>query len=70
MPKPIARNKTRKSVAKRFKVTGSGKILRASAGRRHLLSSKNAKRKRQLAKTKLVHETDTARILENLPFAR
>ena len=47
MPKPIARSKTKKAVAKRFKITGTGKILRSKASRRHLLSSKSAKRKRQ-----------------------
>ncbi|MGA0176914.1 MAG: 50S ribosomal protein L35, partial [Chthoniobacterales bacterium] len=35
MPKPVARRKTKKAVAKRFKVTGSGKVLRAQASRRH-----------------------------------
>jgi large subunit ribosomal protein L35 len=69
MPKPIARSKTRKSVAKRFKITAKGKILRAHASRRHLLSAKNAKRKRQLSKAGLVHKTDMARIKANLPFA-
>jgi len=69
MPKPIARSKTRKSVAKRFKVTASGKILRSRASRRHLMSAKNAKKKRQLAKMGRVHETDLARIKANLPFA-
>ena len=69
MPKPIARSKTRKAVAKRFKITATGKILRAHASRRHLLSSKNAKRKRQLSKAGLVHKTDVARIKMNLPFA-
>lgn len=68
MPKPVARRKTKKAVAKRFKVTGSGKVLRAQASRRHLLSSKSAKRKRQLAKNVLVDVTDLARIKENLPF--
>ena len=68
MPKPVARRKTKKAVAKRFKVTGSGKVLRAQASRRHLLSSKNAKRKRQLAKNVLVDVSDVARIKENLPF--
>ncbi|MFM8457865.1 MAG: 50S ribosomal protein L35 [Chthoniobacterales bacterium] len=68
MPKPVARRKTKKAVAKRFKVTGSGKVLRAQASRRHLLSSKSAKRKRQLAKSVLVDVTDVARIKENLPF--
>jgi large subunit ribosomal protein L35 len=68
MPKPIARRKTKKAVAKRFKVTATGKVLRGQAGRRHLLASKNAKRKRQLAKTAVLDKTDEARIKENLPF--
>jgi len=69
MPKPIARSKTKKAVAKRFKVTGTGKVLRAQASRRHLLSSKSAKRKRLLAKSALVHHTDVARVIMNLPFS-
>ena len=69
MPKPIARSKTKKAVAKRFKVTGTGKVLRAHASRRHLLSSKSAKRKRHLAKSASVHDTDAARVIENLPFS-
>jgi len=69
MPKPIARSKTRKSVAKRFKLTASGKVPRSRASRRHLLSAKNAKKKRQLAKMGQVDRTDVARIKANLPFA-
>jgi large subunit ribosomal protein L35 len=69
MPKPIARRKTRKAVAKRFKITATGKVLRSHSSRRHLLSSKNAKRKRQLSKAALVDRTDLARIKANLPFA-
>ncbi len=69
MPKPIARSKTRKSVSKRFKITGTGKVRRQHASRRHLLSSKSAKRKRHMAKSVEVHKTDTARIKMNLPFA-
>ncbi len=68
MPKPIARRKTKKAVAKRFKVTGTGKVLRSQAQRRHLLASKSAKRKRLLAKSALVDESDVARVKENLPF--
>ena len=68
MPKSIARSKTRKAVAKRFKITAGGKVLRSHASRRHLLSSKNAKRKRQLSKLGRVHKTDEARIKANLPF--
>jgi large subunit ribosomal protein L35 len=69
MPKPIARSKTRKSVAKRFKITATGKVLHSQSSRRHLLSSKNAKRRRQLGKAALVDVTDVARIKANLPFA-
>ena len=68
MPKPIARSKTRKSVAKRFKVTATGKVLRTRCGRRHLLQCKSSKRKRKLAKSVLVHDSDIARIKANLPF--
>ena len=69
MPKSIARSKTKKAVAKRFKITARGKVLRSHASRRHLLSSKNAKKKRQLGKMGRVHKTDEARIKANLPFA-
>jgi large subunit ribosomal protein L35 len=69
MPKSIARSKTKKAVAKRFKITGTGKVLRSQASKRHLMSSKNAKRKRHLSKSARVHKTDEARIKANLPFA-
>src|SRR5439155_20172444 len=68
MPKPIARSKTRKSVAKRFKITARGKVLRSRSSRRHLLSAKNAKRKRHLSKAARVDRTDVARVKVNLPF--
>ena len=68
MPKSIARRKTKKAVAKRFKITGTGKVLRSQASRRHLLVSKSAKRKRHLAKGAVLDSTDEARIKENLPF--
>jgi large subunit ribosomal protein L35 len=38
--------KTKKSIAKRFKVTGTGKVMRRSPNRRHLLSNKSVKQKR------------------------
>jgi large subunit ribosomal protein L35 len=69
MAKGKSRSKTRKSVAKRFKLTAGGKALAASAGRRHLAGSKSRKRKRQLAKTKVVEKCDLGRIKENLLFA-
>jgi large subunit ribosomal protein L35 len=69
MPKSIARRKTKKAVAKRFKLTASGKLLRRKPGLRHLASSKSAKRKRNLGKAGLVHETIAPRIRECMPFA-
>jgi large subunit ribosomal protein L35 len=62
--------KTKKSVAKRFKITANGKVLRSRAGRRHLLQTKNPKRRRGLRAGGLVHETDEYRIKQNLPFSR
>ena len=69
MPKAIARSKTRKAAAKRFKITARGKVLRTHSSRRHLLSSKRAKRKRRLGKAALVHNTQVARIKAKLPFS-
>jgi large subunit ribosomal protein L35 len=61
--------KTKKSVAKRFKITGTGKVLRARAGRRHLAQTKNAKRLRRLGKAAVVDSTDAYRITQSLPFS-
>jgi len=61
--------KTRKAVAKRFKITATGKALRSRAGRRHLLQAKNPKRRRSLGKRHVVDSTDSYRILQNLPFS-
>lgn len=61
--------KTRKAVSKRFKVTANGKVLRSRAGKRHLLASKNPKRRRSLGTAAVVDKTDAYRILQNLPFS-
>jgi large subunit ribosomal protein L35 len=54
--------KTVKSAAKRFKVTGTGKLKRESAYRSHILTSKSPKRLRQLRKDQLVSANDEQRI--------
>ncbi len=64
-----AKAKTRKGVAKRFKVTGTGKVLRRKQGKRHLLRTKNRKRKRHLRKVGLVADANLKAVRENLPFA-
>ncbi len=46
--------KTKKSVAKRFSLTGTGKIKRAHDGKNHILTKKTRKRKRNLKKAAYV----------------
>jgi len=56
-------------VAKRFKITATGKVLRPHAGKRHLLQTKSPKRRRVLGTMTLVHPTDEYRIKQSLPFS-
>ena len=61
--------KTKKSASKRFKITATGKVLRARAGRRHLAQTKNAKRRRRLGKAAVLDKTDMYRITQCMPFS-
>lgn len=61
--------KTRRSVAKRFRVTAKGKFRRGRAFRRHLLSGRSRKRKRQLRRKGLVQGVDEKRVKALLPYA-
>lgn len=61
--------KTKKAVAKRFKITAKGKVLRSHAGRRHLLSGKSPKRRRHLGTAVVADSTDAYRVIQNLPFS-
>ena len=60
--------KTHRGAAKRFKKTASGKFLRSSAFKRHLLGSKTTKRKRQLSGTKVVSPRDQGTLERMLPY--
>jgi len=60
--------KTRKSVAKRFKITKTGKILRMKTGRSHILTKKSRKRKRHLKKKTLVSKSFLWKIKRQLPY--
>lgn len=60
--------KTRKSVAKRFKLSKRGKIKRSHAYRGHILSKKSRSRKRGLRKAALVHASDIGKIIKYLPY--
>ena len=54
--------KTHKGAAKRFKVTGGGKIMREKAYKSHLLTKKNAKRKRSLGSNTEVSSSDSKKV--------
>ncbi len=54
--------KTNKAAAKRFRVTGSGKIMRVKAYKRHILTKKSAERKRRLGQPENLYEGDNKRI--------
>ncbi len=60
--------KTHRGAAKRFKRTGGGKFLRSRQGRRHILTKKDPKRKRQLRRKALVDPADEPRIKQLLPY--
>jgi large subunit ribosomal protein L35 len=60
--------KTNRSAAKRFSVTGTGKIKRNKAYKRHLLSCKSTKQKRNLRKSGLVHSANVAGVRQQLPY--
>lgn len=55
--------KTRKSVAKRFKITGSGKIFRRQTHHSHILVDKPSKRKKRLGKMVEVKPADKKRLI-------
>ncbi len=61
--------KTHRGAAKRFKRTASGKFMRSSAFKRHILTSKTTKRKRALRGMSLVSPQDHAKLERMLPYA-
>ena len=61
--------KTKSSAKKRFIVLGNGKIKRSQAFKRHILTKKTSKNKRQLRGTVLVHPADVASVKSMLPYA-
>ncbi|MCI0382442.1 MAG: 50S ribosomal protein L35 [Chlamydiae bacterium] len=55
----MTKKKSRKAVKARFKVTGTGKLMRHRPGKRHLLTKKSSKRKRHLSKEREVASGQT-----------
>lgn len=60
--------KTRRAAAKRFKATGSGKIVRRKAFKNHLLEHKSSSRRRRLSQKALVNERDAENVHLMLPY--
>jgi large subunit ribosomal protein L35 len=61
--------KTNRGAAKRFKVTGKGKIVYAKSHANHILTKKSTKRKRRLRKSNYIDKVDTARVKRLIPYA-
>ncbi|KAF8045416.1 hypothetical protein N665_4964s0002 [Sinapis alba] len=62
--------KTHKASAKRFRVTGRGKIVRRRSGKQHLLAKKNNKRKLRLSKMHEVNRSDYDNVIGALPYLK
>lgn len=61
--------KTNKGAAKRFKITGTGKIKRPKGYANHILTKKSTKRKRSLRKADIVNASDRKAIIKLIPYA-
>lgn len=60
--------KSNSGARKRFKITGSGKVKRKKAFRRHILTKKSSKTKRQLGKDTYVDSADIKSVKRLLPY--
>ena len=60
--------KTHSGASKRFKKTGSGRVKRGYAFQRHILTSKDSKRKRQMDMGGMVSKADQPKVLRMIPY--
>ena len=60
--------KTKRAAAKRFKVTGTGKLKRNKANKSHILTKKTTKRKRNLRKSTITDKTNEKNMKKILPY--
>jgi large subunit ribosomal protein L35 len=60
--------KTHKGASKRFKKTGTGKVVRHHAFARHILTSKSRSRKRKLTQSVVADKTDQAKLKRMIPY--
>lgn len=64
----MPKQKTHSASKKRFKVTGTGKIMRSQAYKKHILTKKNTKRKRNLRKSLVVAASNMANVRQLIPY--
>ncbi|MEW6664265.1 MAG: 50S ribosomal protein L35 [Thermodesulfobacteriota bacterium] len=60
--------KTNRGAAKRFKTTGSGKVIRSKAFASHILTKKTTKRKRKLRRSTLIDATNMKNVKRLVPY--
>ncbi len=60
--------KTKRAAAKRFKTTGTGKLVRNKAYKSHILTKKSPKRKRNLRKATVMDESNVRNMKKVLPY--
>jgi len=60
--------KTRRSAAKRYRITGTGKVRYKKQNLRHILTKKNSKRKRRLRQSATLSSVETDRAKKLLPY--
>ena len=61
--------KTKRAAAKRFKTTGTGKLVRNKAYKSHILTKKSPKRKRNLRKATVMDQSNVRNMKKVLPYA-
>ena len=60
--------KTRRAMAKRLKVTGSGKLMHDKANKGHLLTKKSTKRKREFWQVGMVAKSENKKVRRMVPY--
>ncbi len=63
-------NPTTQAAAKRFRVTGSGKVRARRSGKQHMNEKKSKDRKRRLSEVFVVNDSDLSHVKGQLPYAR
>lgn len=64
----MSRMKTNRSAAKRFKLSGNGKLIRFKANKRHILTKKSTKRKRNLRQPAVTDCTNVKNMKKIMPY--